>query len=86
MTNEGAGNQRVTNALLQVGIANIEKKLDILPDMQDKLHDIDKRTEVVCNKVDRNEVEISSLRKRSNITDAILAAGALVAGLIGWKQ
>ena len=86
MTGEGVNNQRVTNALLQVGIANIEKKLDILPDMQDKLHDIDKRTEVVCNKVDRNEVEISSLRKRSNITDAILAAGALVAGLIGWKQ
>lgn len=86
MVDEGVSNQRVTNALLQVGIANIEKKLDILPDMQDKLHDIDKRTEVVCNKVDRNEVEISSLRKRSNITDAILAAGALVAGLIGWKQ
>ena len=86
MVDEGVSNQRVTNALLQVGIANIEKKLDILPDMQDKLHDIDKRTEVVCNKVDRNEVEISSLRKRSNITYAILAAGALVAGLIGWKQ
>ena len=85
MTGEGVNNQRVTNALLQVGIANIEKKLDVLPDIQEKLHIIDKRTDVVCNKVERNEAEISSLRKRSNITDAILAAGALVAGFIGWK-
>ena len=85
MTGEGVNNQRVTNALLQVGIANIEKKLDVLPDIQDKLHIIDKRTDVVCNKVERNEAEIGSLRKRSNITDAIIAAGALVAGFIGWK-
>ena len=86
MTNEGVNNQRVTNALLQVGIKNIEKKLEVLPDMQDKLHDIDTRLVVVCKQVERNEEEIGSLRKRSNITDAIIAAGALVAGFIGWKQ
>ena len=90
MADENTNNQRVTNALLQRDLEDIAKKLDVLPDIASRLHDIDIRTEVVCTKVERNEEEIDSLRKRGNINDGILAAFTIVMGtvssILGTKQ
>jgi len=90
MTEENSSNQKVTNALLQEGLKNIEKKLGVLPDVGNKLHDIDVRTQVVCNQVERNEKEIDNLRKRGNINDVVLAAftaiGVTVSSILGTRQ
>ena len=79
---DARNNQRVTNALLQRDIEDISKKLDVLPDMKEKLHGIDKQLAVVCTDVDNNKEEISDLRKRSNINDIIIATGTIVAGIV----
>ena len=79
---DARNNQRVTNALLQRDIEDIAKKLDVLPDMSDKLHDIDKQLAVVCTDVDNNKEEITELRKRSNINDIIIATGTIVTGIV----
>ena len=90
MTEENASNQKVTNALLKRDIEDIAEKLDVLPDMVDKLHIIDTRTEVVCNEVKRNKEEIAGLRKRGNINDMVLAAftaiGITVSSILGTRQ
>ena len=75
-------NARVTNLLLQKDLEVITKKLDVLPEMKNQLHDIDTRTAVVCKEVERNKEEIDSLRKRGNINDAILAVSTVVMGTI----
>jgi len=74
MTEENSGNQKITNALLKKDIETIATLLSVLPDIKNKLHDIDKKTAVVCNEVMRNKEEIDSLRKRGNINDGLLAA------------
>ncbi len=90
MGDENTNNQRVTNALLQEGLKDIEKKLGVLPDMKDKLHDIDKKTAVVCNQVKTNKEEIDKLRKRGNLYDMGLAAftaiGITVSSILGTRQ
>ena len=90
MTEENSRDQKVTNALLQEGLKNIEKKLGVLPDMADKLHDIDIKTAIVCNEVSRNKEEIDGLRKRGNINDMVLAAftaiGITVSSILGTRQ
>ena len=90
MTEENSSNQKATNALLQEGLRNIEKKLDVLPDMKNKLHDIDIKTAVVCNQVQTNKEEINSLRKRGNLYDIGLAAfttiGVTVSSILGTRQ
>ena len=81
----GNNNQRsyVTNKLLQRDIQDISKQLQILPEMQDKLHDIDKQVAVVCTEVENNKENIDDLKKRSNINDVIIGTGTIVAGVIG---
>ena len=90
MTEENTSNQKVTNALLKRDIEDIAEKLNVLPDMVDKLHIIDTRTEVVCNEVKRNKEEIDGLRKRGNINDMVLAAftaiGITVSSILGTRQ
>ncbi len=82
MGDENASNQKVTNALLQEGLKDIEKKLGVLPGMKDKLHDIDKKTAVMCNQVKTNKEEIIYLRKQGNIKDGILVAFTMAIGTI----
>ena len=76
MTEENSSNQKVTNVRLQENLKTIEKKLDVLPDIVDKLHDIDKKTAVVCVQVQTNKDEIDGLRKRGNLYDIGLLAGS----------
>jgi len=90
MTEENSSNQKVTNVRLQENLKTIEKKLDVLPDIVDKLHDIDKKTAVVCVQVQTNKDEIDGLRKRGNLYDIGLAAftaiGITVSSILGTKQ
>jgi hypothetical protein len=76
-------NQRVTNARIQMTIENMDKKLDALPEIQDKLHDIDSCVKVVARDVDRNKEDIDDLQRRSNINDIIIGTGTIVAGIVG---
>ena len=90
MTEENSSNQKVTNVRLQENLKTIEKKLDVLPDIVDKLHDIDKKTAIVCVQVQTNKDEIDGLRKRGNINDMVLAAftaiGITVSSILGTRQ
>jgi len=90
MTEENSSNQKVTNVRLQENLKTIEKKLDVLPDIVDKLHDIDKKTAVVCVQVQTNKDEIDGLRKRGNLYDIGLAAftaiGITVSSILGTRQ
>ena len=90
MTEENSSNQKVTNVRLQENLKTIEKKLDVLPDIVDKLHDIDKKTAIVCVQVQTNKDEIDGLRKRGNLYDIGLAAftaiGITVSSILGTKQ
>jgi len=85
MTDDNArnNNQRVTNALLRHDLDDISKKLDVLPDIQNKLHDIDTCVKVVAKDVERNKEDIDVLQKKSNINDIIIATGTVVAGIVG---
>ena len=90
MADENASNQRVTNVLLRRDLEDIAKTLEVLPDMVDKLYNIDTKIAVVCTKVERNEEEIDTLRKRGNINDGLLAlftaASVTISTILGTKQ
>ena len=76
-------NQRVTNALLRREMDDISKKLDVLPDIQSKLHDIDTKLHVVCKDVEHNKEDIDDLQRKSNTWDILNTAGIFVAGIVG---
>jgi len=76
-------NIRVTNALLKKDIEEISKKLDVLPEMQRKLHEMDKKLAVTCKAVSANKEDIDDLQKKSNINDVIIGTGTIIAGIIG---
>lgn len=76
-------NQRVTNALLQKDIEQISKKLDLLPEMQKQLSDIETTMAVTNAKCNQNKEDINDLQRKSNINDTIIAVGAVVAGIVG---
>ena len=63
-------------------VGSIAQKLDVLPDMQTKLHDIDVKTAVVCNQVETNKEEINTLRKQGNIKDSLLVVFTMAIGTI----
>jgi len=85
MTDDDARNnhQRVTNALLQRDLDDISKKLDVLPNMQQQLHDIDTKLAVTCREVKQNKEDIDDLQRKSNVNDMIIGVGAVVAGIVG---
>ncbi len=75
-------NNNDADKLIQ-NVESIALKLDVLPDMRDKLHDIDIKTAVVCNQVKTNKEEIDRLRKRGNVADGLLAAFTLAMTYVG---
>ena len=83
MTN---GKQMTNKSLLE----DITGKLNVLPDMSDKIHEIDKKMAVVCNQVETNKEEIDTLRKRGWIADGFLGAFtvfmAYVSSTLGGRQ
>ena len=83
MTEDNTRNNHVTNRLLQRDLDEISKKLDVLPEMQRQLHDIDTKLAVTCQQVANNKEDIDDLQKKSNINDIIIATGTVVAGIVG---
>ena len=77
---------------MKTNIAVILERTKILPDMDRRMREMDKKQSAICEKVHHNEKDITDLQKKSDSWDLInsigaffAAIGAILAGIFNGK-
>jgi hypothetical protein len=68
---------------MQSSIAVILERTKVIPDMDKKLNEIDKKQTMLCERVENNRADIGDLKKKSDTWNIMNSIGAFLAMIVG---